>query len=336
MCLLARICVVASALALAACASTPQTDAVLAMQMDGAPSVELTAVPFFPQTAYQCGPAALSTMLAATGEEVAPDDLVSQVYLPGREGSLQFELMAAARLRGFVPYVLAPQLDTVLDEVRADNPVLVLQNLGLDWHPQWHFAVVVGFDLPAGVMILRSGEKARHVIPLRLFERTWKRGGHWAMVVMPPDRLPRTAQSRSYTRAIVELERLGRLREAATAYEAALARWPDNVVAGIGLGNSLYALGDLPGAESAYRRAAQRHPERGVAFNNLAQVLADRGRLREAEEFARRAVELGGPMRERFEETLERILANARRSPATGHLRSPDTAPVPGETYRNT
>jgi tetratricopeptide (TPR) repeat protein len=289
------------------------------MQIDGAPSVELTAVPFFPQTAYQCGPAALSTMLAAAGEDVAPDDLVSQVYLPGREGSLQFELMAAAR-----------------HEVRAGNPVLVLQNLGLDWHPQWHFAVVVGFDLSAGEIILRSGEEARHVIPLRLFERTWERGGYWTMVVMPPDRLPRTAQSRTYTRAIVELERLGRLREAATAYEAALARWPDNVVAGIGLGNSLYALGDLPGAESAYRRAALRHPERGVAFNNLAQVLADRGRLREAEEFARRAVELGGPMRGRFEETLEGILADVRRSGATGDGRSPDTAPVPGETYRDT
>jgi hypothetical protein len=101
------------------------------MQIDGAPSVELTAVPFFPQTAYQCGPAALSTMLAAAGEDVAPDDLVSQVYLPGREGSLQFELMAAARLRGFVPYVLAPQLDSVLHEVRAGNPVLVLQNLSM-------------------------------------------------------------------------------------------------------------------------------------------------------------------------------------------------------------
>lgn len=312
--LLARAFVVLSACALAACAGTPQSDAVLAMRADEAPPVELTAVPFFPQTEYQCGPAALSTVLAAAGEDVVPEDLVSQVYLPGREGSLQFELMAAARLRGFVPYELDPRLDGVMQEVRAGNPVLVLQNLGLDWYPQWHFAVVVGFDFSAGEVVLRSGEEARRVIPLRLFERTWERGGYWAMVVMPPDRLPRTARSRSYGRAIVELERLGRHREAATAYEAALARWPDDIVAGIGLGNSRYALGDLPGAESAYRSAAERHPEHGVTFNNLAQVLADRGRHREAEAFARRAVALGGPMQEQFEETLARILAERRRA----------------------
>ncbi len=311
MCLLARVFVSVCAIALAACAGTPQTDAVLAAQTDDTMSVELAAVPFFPQTAHQCGPAALSTMLAAAGEDVTPDDLVPQVYLPGREGSLQFELMAATRLRGLVPYALAPRLDDVLAEVRAGNPVLVLQNLGLDWHPQWHFAVVVGFDLAAGEMTLRSGEMKRHVIPLGLFERTWERGGYWAMVVMTPDRLPRSAQARTYIRAIVELERLGRLREAAVAYETALARWPDDVVAGIGLGNSLYALGDLPGAESAYRRVAVRNPRHGVAFNNLAQVLADQGRLREAENHARRAVEIGGPMRERFEETLEQILADA-------------------------
>ena len=35
--------------------------------------VELKQVPFFPQTEYQCGPAALATVLNASGVKVTPD-----------------------------------------------------------------------------------------------------------------------------------------------------------------------------------------------------------------------------------------------------------------------
>ena len=149
---------------------------------------------------------------------------------------------------------------------------------------------------------------------MRVFERTWERGGFWAMVSMPPDRLPHTARETSYVLAVLSLERLQRWRDVAVAYETALSRWPDNLVARIGLGNSRYALGDMPGAEAAYRRATRDHPDAAGAFNNLAQVLADQGRLPEAEGAARQAVRLGGPMQEQSEDTLQQILARAREA----------------------
>ena len=54
--------------------------------------VELTTVPFFPQEEYQCGPAALATVLTWTGVNVTPAELAPQVYLPERQGSLQLEI----------------------------------------------------------------------------------------------------------------------------------------------------------------------------------------------------------------------------------------------------
>ncbi len=132
------------------------------------------------------------------------------------------------------------------------------------------------------------------------------------MVSMPPDRLPHTAEAMGYVQAILGLERLQRWHDVAVAYDTALSRWPDNVVARIGLGNSRYALDDLPGAEAAYRQATQDHPDAAPAFNNLAQVLADQGRLREAEEVARRAVQLGGPLLEQYHHTLQEILVRRR------------------------
>ena len=299
-----------AALVLGGCAAPLQSERLTATAFPE--PIELTAVPFFPQEEYQCGPAALATALAWTGLAVTPLELAPQVYLPEQRGSLQLELLAAARRHGRVPYVLRPELAALFAELAAGYPVLVLQNLALSWYPKWHYAVVVGADVARDEIVLRSGRERRHVVPLAVFERTWRRADYWAMVVTPPTRVPRTAEETTYLQAVVALERLQRWDETAAAYGASLARWPHSLAAHLGLGNSRYALGDLTGAEQAYRAAAAAHADAGAAFNNLAQTLADQQRWREAEEAARRAVALGGAYLEIYRATLADILA--RRS----------------------
>jgi hypothetical protein len=271
--------------------------------------VELATVPFFPQEEYQCGPAALATVLNWTGAAVTPTELVPEVYLPKRRGSLQLELIGAARRHGRIPYVLRPELESVFTEVASGNPVLILQNLSFWWYPKWHYAVVVGFDLPGDRIVLRSGREQRHDIPIELFERTWRRSKYWAMVVMPPDVLPFTAEEIPYVQAVAPLERLSLWQDTATAYTTALKRWPKSLAARMGLGNSRYAIGDIRGAEEAFRQATQEHPEAAVAFNNLAQMLAEQDRWQEARAAAQRAVALGGPQLETFLDTLKQIEA---------------------------
>ena len=296
---------------LAGCA-TPQTERLLETAPTFPRPVELTAVPFCPQEAYQCGPAALATVLDHAGLNVMPEELAPQVYLPERQGSLQFESLAAARRHGRVPYVLRPQLEAITTEVASGHPVLVLQNLSLAISPQWHYAVVVGFDLTRAEMMLRSGHERRHITPLRTFEHTWRRGDYWAIVVLPPDKLPQTAEELPYLQSVLALEKLKRWQDAAVAYSTALKRWPKSLGAHMGLGNSRYVLDDLRAAEAAFRAATRDHPQAAVAFNNLAQVLADRSRWGEAEQAARRAVEIGGDNADVFRQTLARIEARAK------------------------
>ena len=264
-------------------------------------------MPFFPQEEYQCGPAALATVLNWSGISVTPAELAPQVYLPEREGSLQLELIGAARRHGRIPYVLRPQLESLLAEVSSGNPVLILQNLSLPWYPMWHYAVVVGFDLKRDSLVLRSGREERHEVPFKVFERTWRRSDYWAMVALPPDRLPFTAEEIPYIQAVAPLERLSRWPETAVAYATALTRWPKSLAARMGLGNSRYALGDVRGAEEAFRQATRDHPKAAAAYNNLAQTLLDQGRLPEALAAAQRAVELGGPQSDTSRETLKQI-----------------------------
>jgi hypothetical protein len=290
----------------AGCAAL-QTDRIRATAEVFPEPVELTSVPFFPQEEYQCGPAALATVLAWSGIRVTPSDLAPQVYIPERQGSLQLELIGAARRHGRIPYVLQPQLESLMAEVASDNPVVILQNLSLPWYPVWHYAVVVGFDLKSDRLILRSGREQRHEVPFKVFERTWRRSQYWSMVVLPPDRLPFTAEEIPYVQAVAPLERIGRWNDTALAYDMALTRWPKSLAARMGLGNSRYALGDLHGAEEAFRQATRDHPDAAVAYNNLALTLADQQRWQEARSAAQRALDIGGPHAESFRDTLQLI-----------------------------
>jgi len=71
---------------------------------------ELKEVPFFAQEEYQCGPAAIAMAMNAAGASVTPEQMVEQVYLPARKGSLQIEMLVAPRQHGFITYELAPQM----------------------------------------------------------------------------------------------------------------------------------------------------------------------------------------------------------------------------------
>jgi tetratricopeptide (TPR) repeat protein len=288
--------------------ATPQTQQLLKQNSNNLPQqVELVDVPFYPQEIHQCGPAALATVLNAGSVKVTPQDLTPQVYLPGREGSLQIEMLAATRRNGLLAYELAPRLDDLLGEVAAGSPVVVLQNLGYGWYPVWHYAVVVGYDLQRGKIFLRSGKEYRQVLSLSTFEHTWQRSGYWAMLALPPGKMPQTAVESVYIAAALALEKSGQPKSAHTAYETALKRWPLNLTARIGMGNAAYALNNLKHAEIAYRQAALDHPESAIAFNNLAQVLADQQRYAEALIAARHAVSLGGAGQDTARETLEQI-----------------------------
>ncbi|MGH6918143.1 MAG: PA2778 family cysteine peptidase, partial [Geminicoccaceae bacterium] len=210
-----------AALGLLAACATPQ---IPQLGQVGLPArAEVASVPFHPQTENACGPAALAMVLGWSGVAARPEDVAGQVLTPGREGSLGHDLVAAARRANRLA-VPVHGLEPLLAELAAGHPVLVLQNLGLDWYPQWHYAVAIGYDLEAGTLTLRSGQEAGQVMPLATFARTWQRAEQWALVVLPPDRLPATADATVVVQAAAGLEQAGRYEAAAAAYAAALGR----------------------------------------------------------------------------------------------------------------
>ena len=269
-------------------------------------SHELDTVPFYPQDAYQCGPATLAMALTWSGLTITPDELKNQVYTPSRKGSLQMAMVGATRRHGKIAYEINDP-DSIFPEIAAGHPVIILQNLGLSWLPVWHYAVVIGYDLDERDVILRSGTTRRKVMPYYLFEKTWARSNYWGLMVLEPNQVPMLANENKYLLAVLGLEKSRRFDNAVTGYQTALSRWPGSLTAQMGLGNSYFALGDLKGAESAFREATELHPQSAAAYNNLAYVLLQQGRKQEALTAAQMAVALGGPMKSESEKTLQEI-----------------------------
>jgi hypothetical protein len=293
---------------LGSCATPPQTRQLQAMSPALPAAVELVDTPFYPQDDYQCGPAALATVLAYHRIEITPGHLVDEVFLPSRHGSLPDEISATARRYGMLSYPLAPALDELLREVAQGNPVLLFQNLGTAWLPQWHFAVLIGYDLDNGRVILRSGRTRRWVTSIGTLERTWSRGNYWARVILPAGEIPVTARQQSYLQAALDLETSGQETAAASAYRSATLRWPENARAWLALGNLQYAAGEYERAEASYRQALEGDPAYSLTWNNLAYALVQTGCPDQAREAAVCAFELAPDDRE-IQDTLEEITA---------------------------
>ena len=268
--LLAVLCIAL----LQACA-TPHAPEVFSPELPI--SAELTNTPFFAQDDYQCGPAALAMVLQADAVEVTPEQLQPLVYLPGNKGSLQVEMLAAASHYARLAVRIPPTADSLLQEVAAGRPVLVLQNLGHRLLPVWHYAVVVGYDLEAQQIYLRSGRDARKVYPLQRFLDSWAGAQHWALVVVTPGEVPVSVSADAYLQAASALERRHDTAAAWRAYQAGIRRWPEHALLWAAAGNAAYALQRFTAAGTAYREALLLQPGNVSIMNNLALALAARG-----------------------------------------------------------
>lgn len=237
--------------------------------------VRVEPVAFFPQTELHCGPAALASVLETSGRPVNYSDLVDRVYLPDRGGTLQVELLAAARSHDRIPWVLAPQLSSLLAEVAAGRPVLVLENQGVRGLPYWHYAVVIGFDPERADIIQHSGTEAELARPMRRWLRDWTLAGRWAVVTLPPDQLPRSPERERWLQTLADFEAVAEPRAALLAWQTAAERWPDEPLVWLGQGNSRYRLGALDEAIAAFEQALKRNPDQPAAAYNLAVVLLE-------------------------------------------------------------
>jgi len=260
------------------------------------PQTELTEVPFFAQTEYQCGPATLAMVLNHEGVEASLDELIPQVFLPGRDGSVQPEMLATVRRYERLAIPIRGTMDALLTHLEAGNPVVVMQNLALPAFPMWHYAVAIGFDLPNETLVLRSGEIERHTLSFSRFDATWARTERWGFVVSEPGTLPEGVTARNALEAISAFEE-----------QHGSERFPQNPTGQFALGNALYADGQPEAALAAFETATSLDPEMGAAWLNLAIIQFQQARLADARASLTQAASLEGEWQPRARQLLETL-----------------------------
>ncbi|MCC5881577.1 MAG: PA2778 family cysteine peptidase [Halomonas sp.] len=292
-------------LLLSGCASTPRlaesTEQSLPRQ------AWVADVPFHAQREYQCGPASLAMVLNHDGVDVTMETLIPQVFIPGRDGSVQPEMLATVRRHGRIPFVLDDTLDALLTELASGHPVVVMQNLSLPAWPMWHYAVAIGYDLDANELILHSGEEAERIESFRRFDSTWARSERWAFVALQPGQMPSGISEQPALQAIAAFEQTQGAEAALPAWSALVERFPTSGMGHFALGNARHASGDPLGAIESFRTSVAHRDDLGVAWLNLGLTLHANGEEDEARQALQRAAALPGHWQKRATDALERL-----------------------------
>lgn len=247
------------------------------------PQVSLQ-VPFIPPRADLCGSTSIQMVslywhsLGKYTPKLSLEELDQRTLIPLKGGTLQAELLTAARANGLVAYLLEPDFDALLSELSAHHPVIVLVNRSYEWYPLWHYVPVNGYDNARREVLTHFSDQPNESIAVETFAEIWKRSGNWGVVLLPPGEIPRSALSKKYLRSVYELEKIGMTDEAIESYKSALIRWPEESDIHFVLANSYYKLHRFAEAEESYRRFLSINPIHPLALNNLAILLSETGR----------------------------------------------------------
>lgn len=224
------------------------------------PQQEIVGLPFFPNDDLFCGPAAVSMVLTHLDQQVTLEEVAETLFIPGRKGTIQLDMLAVSRARGFTTYVIEPNVEALLREVAAGRPVIVLENYGFSWMPIWHYATVTGFDLDKNAVIRKSGIRERAVTPMWAFENLWKKEGYWGFIMLRPGEAPVNPHPERWFSELAESERYWTNEQQEKAWTTYIAVFPKSALGHAALGNVAFNSGDLERAVTYYNKALELDP----------------------------------------------------------------------------
>ncbi|MFB3886525.1 MAG: C39 family peptidase [Thermodesulfobacteriota bacterium] len=140
-------------------------------------------VPFYPQQAYQCGPASLAGVLNYWGIDVSPEEIAEEIYSHSAKGTLNIDMVLYVEKKGLKATPYQGSFTDIKEKIDSGYPLIVLVDDGLWVYQQNHFMVLLGY-YPNGI-IAHSGKDRHKVIPLKDFLKSWERTRFWTLWIAP-------------------------------------------------------------------------------------------------------------------------------------------------------
>ena len=238
----------------------------------------LEDVPPITQQAYQCGPAALASVLNYWKDPQTAEAVATALYKPGSHGVLNFELLHHAGERGFWAQVPSGADESPRPWLERKIPLVAMLSTGVLWAEKYHFVVLKGFNDNERFYYANTGDEDTRAIDYGEFENRWNKAGRWSLVVCPPERVDWPLDTANAARLAILLEKRGRPDLAERRYREA----GNDPGARFNLANLYLNVGRLPEAEAIYRELLAAEPAWTAAGNNLAWIRHLEGRHEEA------------------------------------------------------
>jgi len=241
-------------------------------------------VPFILPRSERCGSTSIemvSSYWQSTTSyipKLSTSELDAHTLIPAKGGTLQIEMVTAARANGLIAYPMEPTFEALFTELNVHHPVIVLVNRSFSWHPLWHYAPVIGYDEKKRSILVHFSDQPNEAVPLATFAALWKRSGNWGLLLLPPGEIPVSVSPETFLRAVYEFEKTGEGEGAIRTYESALMRWPEDSDILFALANAEYNATHIIEAEKNYRKLLALKPSHALALNNLSILLCHTGR----------------------------------------------------------
>ena len=164
---------IATIFLLASCAAAP-------VRPDGR-TVMVGNVPFYPQAAYQCGPASLAGVMNYLGVKATPEEIAKEIYSGSARGTLNIDMLLYAQRKGLDAVQYAGSWDDLKAKIGGGQPLIVLVDYGIWVYRKDHFMVVTGYN--ENGVFSNSGKKEGLFIGKDSFLDVWKRADYWTLLL---------------------------------------------------------------------------------------------------------------------------------------------------------
>lgn len=133
----------------------------------------LLEVPYIPQARdNDCGPAALSSVLAYYGNAVALEDITDEIYIPALGRTLLPDMENFARARDFETFSGRGTIESLKQAINSGKPVIVFMEASPGLISRPHYIVVTGYTLSG--FISHAGVMEDAFVDFEEFDQRWQ------------------------------------------------------------------------------------------------------------------------------------------------------------------
>ncbi len=142
----------------------------------------IEGVPYVRQERLLCGPACLGMVLGYYGVTIPQERLAEELYRRELSGTLNLDLLVAARRHGFDAGMHQGSLELVRDYLRRDVPVIALIRIS-EKPERYHYLVIFGYDGGKETLTVHSGNIRAGEVAYAEFQEDWEAADRWMLTV---------------------------------------------------------------------------------------------------------------------------------------------------------